>query len=108
MFIYIRVQAPRVISGSHKPIILQHFVLSFIFFPFANHVLGIVSFSLIMSYSSVQVATVSIENKYSVILPTYNERGNLPIIVWLLAKTFKEKCVCNNILYFDFRLDLFI
>jgi len=28
--------------------------------------------------------------KYSVILPTYNERKNLPIIIWLLAKTFKE------------------
>ena len=32
-------------------------------------------------------------HKYSVILPTYNERKNLPIIVWLLAKTFREKCV---------------
>ncbi|CDK24251.1 unnamed protein product [Kuraishia capsulata CBS 1993] len=32
-------------------------------------------------------------DKYSVILPTYNERKNLPIIVYLLAKTFKE----NNI-----------
>jgi dolichol-phosphate mannosyltransferase len=29
--------------------------------------------------------------KYSVILPTYNERKNLPIIIWLLAKTFQEK-----------------
>ena len=29
-------------------------------------------------------------HKYSVILPTYNERKNLPIIVWLLAKTFQE------------------
>jgi hypothetical protein len=28
--------------------------------------------------------------KYSVILPTYNERKNLPIIVWLLEKTFRE------------------
>jgi NifB/MoaA-like Fe-S oxidoreductase len=32
-------------------------------------------------------------HKYSVILPTYNERENLPIIVWLLAKMFNEKCV---------------
>lgn len=32
-------------------------------------------------------------HKYSVILPTYNERKNLPVIVWLLAKTFNEKCV---------------
>lgn len=32
-------------------------------------------------------------HKYSVILPTYNERKNLPVIVWLLAKTFSEKYV---------------
>ena len=32
-------------------------------------------------------------HKYSVILPTYNERKNLPIIVWLLAKTFTEQYV---------------
>ena len=31
--------------------------------------------------------------KYSVILPTYNERKNLPVIVWLLAKTFREQSV---------------
>ncbi len=30
-------------------------------------------------------------DKYSVILPTYNERSNLPIITWLLNKTFTEK-----------------
>ncbi|EOD48635.1 putative mannose phospho-dolichol synthase protein [Neofusicoccum parvum UCRNP2] len=30
------------------------------------------------------------KNKYSVLLPTYNERRNLPIICWLLAKTFTE------------------
>ena len=30
-------------------------------------------------------------DKYSVILPTYNERKNLPIITWLLAKMFIEK-----------------
>ncbi|KAF2141891.1 glycosyltransferase family 2 protein [Aplosporella prunicola CBS 121167] len=29
-------------------------------------------------------------DKYSVLLPTYNERRNLPIIVWLLNKTFTE------------------
>lgn len=54
------------------------------------------------SYSSVQVATDCVENKYSVILPTYNERNNLPIIVWLLAETFKEKCVYIDhcVLYF--------
>lgn len=29
-------------------------------------------------------------NKYSVILPTYNEKRNLPILIYLLAKTFNE------------------
>lgn len=29
-------------------------------------------------------------HRYSVILPTYNERKNLPVIVWLLARTFTE------------------
>ena len=28
--------------------------------------------------------------KYSILLPTYNERENLPIIVWLLVKYLKE------------------
>ena len=36
-----------------------------------------------------QIATV---HKYSVILPTYNERKNLPVIVWLLARTFEQQC----------------
>ncbi|POM65636.1 Dolichol-phosphate mannosyltransferase [Phytophthora palmivora] len=30
------------------------------------------------------------EHKYSVLLPTYNERENLPLMVWLLDKTFVE------------------
>lgn len=30
-------------------------------------------------------------HKYSVILPTYNERQNLPIITWMLVKVFNEK-----------------
>lgn len=30
-------------------------------------------------------------DKYSIILPTYNERRNLPILVYLLAKTFKAE-----------------
>uniref|UniRef100_M4B7I2 Dolichol-phosphate mannosyltransferase subunit 1 n=1 Tax=Hyaloperonospora arabidopsidis (strain Emoy2) TaxID=559515 RepID=M4B7I2_HYAAE len=34
-------------------------------------------------------------HKYSVLLPTYNERENLPLIVWLLDKTFTE----NNLKY---------
>ena len=36
------------------------------------------------------------KDKYSVLLPTYNERRNLPIITWLLNKTFTEKSVCTT------------
>jgi len=28
---------------------------------------------------------------YSVILPTFNERQNLPIITWLLNRTFTDR-----------------
>jgi dolichol-phosphate mannosyltransferase len=35
-------------------------------------------------------------HRYSVILPTYNERKNLPIIVWLLANMFREQCVSRE------------
>lgn len=34
---------------------------------------------------------MSVRNKYSVLLPTYNERRNLPIIVWLIEQTFKAQ-----------------
>ncbi|RPB05451.1 nucleotide-diphospho-sugar transferase [Choiromyces venosus 120613-1] len=30
------------------------------------------------------------KDKYTIILPTYNERKNLPVITWLLEKTFTE------------------
>lgn len=30
-------------------------------------------------------------DKYSVIIPTYNERKNLPVITWLLEKTFTQQ-----------------
>jgi len=35
--------------------------------------------------------STTVKRKYSVILPTYNERENLPLIVWLLNKTFVEE-----------------
>lgn len=41
------------------------------------------------------------QNKYTVILPTYNERENLPIITWLLAKTFKEHAIDWEIIIVD-------
>jgi hypothetical protein len=39
---------------------------------------------------------MAVRNKYSVLLPTYNERRNLPIIVWLLEQTFKQQYVLTN------------
>lgn len=35
------------------------------------------------------------KNKYSVLLPTYNERRNLPIITWLLRRMFTEKYISS-------------
>ncbi|THH17192.1 hypothetical protein EW146_g3577 [Bondarzewia mesenterica] len=40
-------------------------------------------------------------HKYSVILPTYNERKNLPVIVWLLAKVFQENDLSWEIVVVD-------
>lgn len=33
------------------------------------------------------------KDSYSVILPTFNERQNLPIITWLLNRTFTEQYI---------------
>lgn len=35
------------------------------------------------------------KDKYSIILPTYNERRNLPIMAWLLNRTFTEAYVSH-------------
>jgi hypothetical protein len=32
------------------------------------------------------------KNKYSVILPTYNERQNLPVLVQMLYDVFTKEC----------------
>ncbi|KAG4093086.1 dolichol-phosphate mannosyltransferase [Neocallimastix lanati (nom. inval.)] len=39
--------------------------------------------------------------KYSVLLPTYNERENLPIIVWLLNDTFTKNNIDYEIIIID-------
>ncbi|CAH1779453.1 unnamed protein product [Owenia fusiformis] len=39
--------------------------------------------------------------KYSVLLPTYNERENLPLIVWLLVKYFAESKIDYEIIVID-------
>jgi hypothetical protein len=36
-------------------------------------------------------------NKYSVLLPTYNERENLPLITYMLDKVFVDKCVHRGV-----------
>ena len=33
------------------------------------------------------------KDKYSVILPTYNERQNLPVLVQMLYDVFSKECV---------------
>ncbi|KAJ3130954.1 dolichol-P-mannose synthesis [Physocladia obscura] len=40
-------------------------------------------------------------NKYSVLLPTYNERDNLPIITWMLVKAFKDNELDFEIIIID-------
>ncbi|KAG0725809.1 Dolichol-phosphate mannosyltransferase subunit 1 [Chionoecetes opilio] len=40
-------------------------------------------------------------DKYSVLLPTYNEKDNLPIIVWLLCKYFDESGFVYEIIIID-------
>lgn len=47
------------------------------------------------------MASGSARDKYSVLLPTYNERDNLPIIVWLLEKTFREAGLDYEIIIID-------
>ncbi|XP_072315742.1 dolichol-phosphate mannosyltransferase subunit 1 isoform X1 [Eucyclogobius newberryi] len=40
-------------------------------------------------------------DKYSVLLPTYNERENLPLIVWLLVKYFGESGLDYEVIVID-------
>ncbi|KAG2184739.1 hypothetical protein INT43_000652 [Umbelopsis isabellina] len=40
-------------------------------------------------------------DKYSVLLPTYNERENLPVITWLLARTFQQDNIDWEIVIID-------
>lgn len=39
--------------------------------------------------------------KYSVLLPTYNERENLPLIVWLLVRAFEQSKIDFEIIIID-------
>lgn len=40
-------------------------------------------------------------DKYSILLPTYNERENLPIIVWLIVKSLDESDLDYEIIIID-------
>ncbi|XP_014239525.1 dolichol-phosphate mannosyltransferase subunit 1 [Cimex lectularius] len=44
---------------------------------------------------------MSENNKYSIILPTYNERDNLPIIIWLITKYLDETKIDYEIIVID-------
>ncbi|KAJ3112233.1 dolichol-P-mannose synthesis [Phlyctochytrium bullatum] len=46
-------------------------------------------------------ATATSGSKYSVLLPTYNERQNLPIITWMLVKAFSEANLDFEIIIID-------
>jgi len=48
-------------------------------------------FTIPRSKHQLTSAIMSTRNKYSVLLPTYNERRNLPIITWLLNRMFTEQ-----------------
>jgi dolichol-phosphate mannosyltransferase len=41
--------------------------------------------------AGVGAARLGAGNRYSVLLPTYNERQNLPIMIDLLVQTFTQK-----------------
>ena len=51
-------------------------------------------------YASTMSAAMS-SRKYSVILPTYNERKNLPIIIYLLVQTFTSNALPYEIIIVD-------
>ena len=36
------------------------------------------------------------KDKYSILLPTYNERENLPLITWLIVQAFEKTCVIHK------------
>ena len=44
---------------------------------------------------------MSANTKYSVLLPTYNERENLPLIIWLLMKTATEHKLNMEVIIVD-------
>ena len=53
------------------------------------------------SSSAAAASLNNLANKYSVLLPTYNERENLPLIVWMINKAFTEASLDYEIIVID-------
>ncbi|OZJ04286.1 Dolichol-phosphate mannosyltransferase subunit 1 [Bifiguratus adelaidae] len=53
------------------------------------------------AHSVLHIDDTPMTDKYSVLLPTYNERENLPIIVYLLEKTFSQANIDWEIVIID-------
>lgn len=53
----------------------------------------IISDNLAFVKQEFQSKNTNMSNKYSILLPTYNEKENLPIIVWLITKYMDERLV---------------
>ncbi|XP_043267533.1 dolichol-phosphate mannosyltransferase subunit 1 [Venturia canescens] len=43
----------------------------------------------------------TVDNKYSILLPTYNECENLPIIIWLIVKYMDQCCYPYEVIIID-------
>ena len=41
------------------------------------------------------------QHKYSVLLPTYNERENIALVVWLLIKSFESRWAVELHMHFS-------
>ena len=43
----------------------------------------------------------AVKDKYSVLLPTYNERQNLPLVIYMIEKTFREANIDYEVIVID-------
>ena len=49
--------------------------------------------SLVTKFATKTKMAAKKPDKYSILLPTYNEKENLPLIVWLIVRSFEERWV---------------